>query len=858
MIYKLYNRLFKNKRLILSLALILASLFVGSHTVSSGHAQFTGLVCVTPSTSATSCPTSPPSLGPFTAGQTFTVGVFIQASDAMGGFDIFVASNSAFVSPVSAALGTLIASPSLTSICINGSAQTGSCTVGSANGAGVVEVTTIESSGSNECGGISPCSGMAFTITYQVVGATPTTPISYPTAAGCSTSSVASPPNTCVLVENSLGTTLPETIQGATVSIALPPAVVCIVYPSTATSCPVGAPNVPVTFGSSVTVGVFVQNSQPLGGFDIYVSVDTNYLNPTSAALGTLIVNPTVTSICVNGLATTGSCTSVASPNGPGVVEVSTVEASGSNDPGTGLAFTITYQVVGVTTSTTTVYPTAQGCSTSSVSSPPNTCVLLEDAFGTPLPENVQGANFVQTHAVDPTRISIACVPNPIGLAVGNLTACSGIISDTAASGRVPPNGRVTFESAGFGSFNPTSCTLSAMNATASFCQTPYQPLGVGVLIHGFGITNITAIYLGDTVHRGGTSSYLLQVKPAQTDIQTVLINKQTGFPLSLTGDTVPLGIPVFDRVFEGFLLGGFGFNGGLGVFGTVTYTLYPNSYCTPGTGTVISTVTVGSSNKVPDSASVTPAVGLHSVNAFYHNVTTDNLPSTPLTSPCEPFTVTPAPPTVSVSKFFTDSSLNQLPLDNHGNPMVNVVLARTVVESTNPGQILAWVNITNTGSTSLQSLKLNETLPVDWTVTPSWLTGKGAIHVYFANTISLATNLEITQPSTITVTTGNPEVVQVAISSLNATTLGHPLMPGQSILLSVKLTYGLIKTSQSFASYPRNYSDIASAAAWTLPSYAGAKASATASALFTAYAKVVGDPGPDAPIIDVSKYAIT
>jgi len=312
----------------------------------------------------------------------------------------------------------------------------------------------------------------------------------------------------------------------------------------------------------------------------------------------------------------------------------------------------------------------------------------------------------------------------------------------------------------------------------------------------------------------------------------------------------------VFDRVFEGFLLGGFGFNGGLGVFGTVTYTLYPNSYCTPGTGAVISTVTVGSSNKVSDSAPVTPSLGSHSFDAFYHNVTTDNLPSTHVTSPCEPFTVTP-PTTVSVSKFFTDSSLTALPLDNHGNPMVTVVLARGIVQSTNPGQVLAWVNVTNTGSTSLQSLKLNETLPVDWTVSPSWLTGKGAIHVYFGNTISLVTNLEITQPSTITVTTGNPEVVQVAISSLNATALGHPLMPGQSILLSVKLTYGLIKTSQSFASYPRNYTDIASAAAWTLPSYTGAKASATGSALFTAYAKVVGDPGQDTPIIDVSKYAI-
>src|SRR5207302_9608401 len=112
---------------------------------------------------------------------------------------------------------------------------------------------------------------------------------------------------------------------------------------------------------------------------------------------------------------------------------------------------------------------------------------------------------------------------------------------------------------------------------------------------------------------------------------------------------------------------------------------------------------------------------------------------------------------------------------------------------------------------------------------------------------------LEFTKAFTVAVTIGDAEVVQVAISSLNGTALGHPLMPGQSILLSVKLTYGLIKTSQSFARYPRNYTDIASAAAWTLPSYAGAKASATASALFTAYAKVVGDPGPDAPIIDVS-----
>src|SRR5437899_10201662 len=264
----MYNRLFKNKRLILLLPLLLASLFVGSLALPSAHAQFTGLVCVTATTTATSCPASPPTLGPFTLGQTFTIGLFVQASDAMGGWDIYVASDPAFVSPTSAALGTLVANPSLTSICINGVATTGSCTVGTANGPGVVEATTIESSGSNECGGISPCSGMAFTITYQVVGTTSTVALSlsYPTAAGCSASSVSSPPNTCVEVADSTGTVLPENIQGATVSapvVALT-GKVCAVYPSTNTFCPSETAQIgPVTVGSNIVVGVFVDGSQP-------------------------------------------------------------------------------------------------------------------------------------------------------------------------------------------------------------------------------------------------------------------------------------------------------------------------------------------------------------------------------------------------------------------------------------------------------------------------------------------------------------------------------------------------------------------------------------------------------------------
>ncbi len=194
----------------------------------------------------------------------------------------------------------------------------------------------------------------------------------------------------------------------------------------------------------------------------------------------------------------------------------------------------------------------------------------------------------------------------------------------------------------------------------------------------------------------------------------------------------------------------------------------------------------------------------------------------------------------LSVSKFFTDSSLNPLPTDSNGNPKADVVLANGVVTSTNPGQVLAWVNVTNTAGAPLQSLKVNETLPLDWRVDPPWMPAQGAIHVFFANTTSLATNLEITQSSTIKVATGNPLTVHLAIPSFNATGIGHPLMPGQSILLSVKLTYALIGTSQSATSYPRNYTDTAVAAAWTQASFSGAQSTGSGSAFFTADAKVV------------------
>jgi hypothetical protein len=194
--------------------------------------------------------------------------------------------------------------------------------------------------------------------------------------------------------------------------------------------------------------------------------------------------------------------------------------------------------------------------------------------------------------------------------------------------------------------------------------------------------------------------------------------------------------------------------------------------------------------------------------------------------------------PSLIVSKFYTDTSLNPLPTDSFGNPKVDVVLAGGVVKSTNPGEIIAWVNVTNTSGSSVESLKVNETLPVDWVVTPTQ--GKSAIQVFYGNTTSLATNPQVT-PSSITVTTGNPETVSLAIPSLDSTSVGHPLFSGQSILLGVKLAYGLDKTSQSALSYPRNYTDIATGTTWTAASFTGTAFSGAGSAFFVADAKIVG-----------------
>jgi hypothetical protein len=229
-----------------------------------------------------------------------------------------------------------------------------------------------------------------------------------------------------------------------------------------------------------------------------------------------------------------------------------------------------------------------------------------------------------------------------------------------------------------------------------------------------------------------------------------------------------------------------------------------------------------------------------------------------------------PASTSTSTVVFFTDVNQKPLPLDVRGNPRVdasivvslvctgysnrghNCISSRNsyTVQNTTPDHLMAWINITRTSGAPLQSLRLNESLPVDWAINPPLPTSVGGIRVYYANTTRLGTDPDITKSSSISLHSSN--VLRLAVQNFNATGIGHPLFAGQSILVSVKLTYNWVGVGQRSVSYPKNYTDATATATWTRESYGGIESTSSASAFFATYATYSTPAGvPPRPLLD-------
>lgn len=192
----------------------------------------------------------------------------------------------------------------------------------------------------------------------------------------------------------------------------------------------------------------------------------------------------------------------------------------------------------------------------------------------------------------------------------------------------------------------------------------------------------------------------------------------------------------------------------------------------------------------------------------------------------------------LSSKQFFTSQDGTPLTLDSKGNPRVTVNFSNGKVTSTTPQGILAWTNVTNTGGIALGSIRLNETLPADWSLSPAPSPNTKPVRVYFE--LANRTLVEITRQTVIiTSTTNGHQVVTISTANITSTQAGSSLGPGESILVSARISYNLIGTSQPTTNYPINYTITSNVTGWTLAKFKGSTGSVGSTSSFTAYAKV-------------------
>src|SRR6266566_6039737 len=101
-----------------SVLLLLGTIFLIPATAPA-HGQFTGTVCIIP-TSSSSCPSSPATIGG-TVGTQLRVSVFIQGSDALNGAQVILLADHTIIKPAGADItGTVVPGGSIVLECIGG------------------------------------------------------------------------------------------------------------------------------------------------------------------------------------------------------------------------------------------------------------------------------------------------------------------------------------------------------------------------------------------------------------------------------------------------------------------------------------------------------------------------------------------------------------------------------------------------------------------------------------------------------------------------------------------------------------------------------------------------------------------
>ncbi len=200
--------------------LFLTAIFSGPLNVLPVHA-LTGEVCISDPTAGVGsdapCPSSPPVLDGV-PGQQIRVGVFIQGSDALTGFDVVLLANRTALAATGVDLsGTVLpGTPTVVIECLRGIGVVGVCA-----GNDTIDTLHFTVAGGFGQKTTAPTTGLLFTAIFNVTGTTAPggIPVGYRTL-DCNGTSVS---GLCITIANGTNTPNPETAQGATFDDSTPP-----------------------------------------------------------------------------------------------------------------------------------------------------------------------------------------------------------------------------------------------------------------------------------------------------------------------------------------------------------------------------------------------------------------------------------------------------------------------------------------------------------------------------------------------------------------------------------------------------------------------------------------------------------
>src|SRR6266566_1211420 len=286
--------------------------------------------------------------------------------------------------------------------------------------------------------------------------------------------------------------------------------------------------------GTATTVSVPIQisGSDSLNGFDVQVVADPTILQGASVSLsGSVITSPTIVVECINGILVVG--TTCAPQDGSGVVHLAVVQI-GSLLSGTGLLFTINYNIVGQSALSPITFNT--GCSGTSVAS--GDCVTISNGQPTALSETDLSGSFANLNdfsmAADFTALSTtAGTPISDNINYVALGAFSAVLTETVTSPCTQASSSVDLT---FGSGSDMLTCSSATNGD----------FGVTVTATGGGVTHSVhiALHVGPAGFSSALSPTSLTISRGTSDTTQVTLTGVSSFSGTVTiTATGPSGI---------------------------------------------------------------------------------------------------------------------------------------------------------------------------------------------------------------------------------------------------------------------------------------------------------------------------